>query len=112
MTWAESTQSQQSNNGFSDHPFGFADLRGGRDRRSRFSNQTTKRIFMDNPVNRRTVAIELAYNYRKGQLQKENEGDYSPHNDLESKAREWAEQNHMAFEEEAEYLIVKLESPL
>lgn len=67
---------------------------------------------MDNAVNRRTVAIELAYNYRKGQLQKENEGDYSPYNDLENEAREWAEQNAMEFEDEAKRLLTKLESPL
>jgi hypothetical protein len=61
-------------------------------------------------VDKRTVAIELAYNYRKGQLQQK--GDHSPYNDVESKAREWAEQNCTEFFDEAERLLMKLQSPL
>ena len=69
---------------------------------------------MDNPVNRRTVAIDLAYNYRKGQLQQRNQerNEYNVYENIEEKAREWAEQNAMEFEEEAQKLITKLESPL
>jgi hypothetical protein len=69
---------------------------------------------MDNPVNRRTVAIELAYNYRKGQLQQRNQerNEYNVYENIEEKAREWAEQNAMEFEEEAQKLLTKPESPL
>lgn len=69
---------------------------------------------MDNPVSRRTVAIELAYNYRKGQLQQRNQerNEYNVYEDIEEKAREWAEQNAMEFEDEAQELLTKLESPL
>jgi len=63
---------------------------------------------MDSPLDRRTVAIELAYNYRKGQLQQKNERE----NDIENKCREWAEQNCMEFEDEAQRLLMKLEAPL
>lgn len=69
---------------------------------------------MGNPVNRRTVAIDLAYNYRKGQLQQRNQerNEYNVYENIEEKAREWAEQNAMEFKEEAQKLITKLESPL
>lgn len=67
---------------------------------------------MDNPVNRRTVAIELAYNYRKGQFQQKNEREDDIYNDIENKCRGWAEQNAMAFEDEAQRLLTKIESPL
>jgi DNA anti-recombination protein RmuC len=67
---------------------------------------------MDNPLDRRTVAIELAYNYRKGQLQQKNERENDIYNDIENKCREWAEQNCMEFEDEAKRILTKLESPL
>lgn len=69
---------------------------------------------MDNPVNRRTVAIGLAYNYRKGQLQQRNQerNEYNVYENIKEKAREWAEQNAMEFEDEAQELLTKLESPL
>lgn len=63
-------------------------------------------------LDKRTVSLELAYQYRKGQLQQKHEGEYNPYNNIERKAREWAEGNHMEFTEEAEDLLTKLESAL
>ena len=59
-------------------------------------------------LDKRTVALELAYQYKKGKLST----SLDPSLDHEETAREWAENNHMEFENEAERLLTKLESPL
>jgi len=59
---------------------------------------------MASELDKRTVALELAYQRRMGKL------DMDP--SAEEEAREWAEQNCMEFAEEAERLLTKLESPL
>ena len=59
-------------------------------------------------LDKRTVALELAYQYKKGQISSFTD----PAMDKEEVAREWAENNHMEFTDEAERLLMKLQSPL
>lgn len=63
---------------------------------------------MSELLDKRTVALELAYQYKKGRLST----SLDPSLDHEETAREWAEDNHSEFLEDAERLIEKLNSPL
>lgn len=60
-------------------------------------------------MNQRTVALELAYQYRMGKL----ESIMDPSMNRENEARGWAEQHYTEdrFMEDAERLLTKLESP-
>lgn len=74
-------------------------------------------LFESSDLDKRTVALELAYQHKYGfELGRIKEGfgsiSESTKETLRDGCREWAEQNHMDFEDEAERLLTKLESPL
>lgn len=52
-------------------------------------------------LDKRTVALELAYQYRKGQSPVDQ-------SEIEEDARGWAERNHEKFLDDAERLLEKL----
>lgn len=60
-----------------------------------------------NALNKRTVAIELAYQFRKGQFS-ENPDEAPGGAAREEAARRWAEMNGNDFLDDAERLLTKL----